>query len=381
MKKIKYDNILNCILGGAIGDALGGPVRDMSYDLIIDKYGKRGLNGLEIDCDNKARVSANTQLTIFTIDGVIKEYTTKYIYGKSKYMTKVMYTNYIRWQYYQGRKISINMDKRLLKDNYLYSVQELKYERYPEQRMADILETEMIEEETENENNFNDGWACLTKTAPIGLVYYEDLETAFDTAVKVAKLTHGHPNAYLSCGVLAVIIASLMQGNRLEVAIQTAIDMLKQKENASEVLRYIALALDLAKDKIHYPEKFDDFGLCDQAHETLAAAIYVCLIGQENISKALVFSVNNSAYGNNIATIVGQVLGIYLGLDDVCKSWSTKLEMYELMKDISNDLFSVIMNKLPKQIDNYDKELNTNDMKYKSVKNIAKWWLIKYDKI
>ena len=40
-----------------------------------------------------------------------------------------------------------------------------------------------------------------------------------------------------------------------------------------------------------------------------------------------------------------------------------------------------ITNKLPKQIDNYDKELNTNEMKYKSVKNIAKWWLIKYDKI
>ena len=172
-----------------------------------------------------------------------------------------------------------------------------------------------------------------------------------------------------------------MQGNRLEVAIQTAIDMLKQKENASEVLRYIALALDLAKDKIHYPEKFDDFGLCDQAHETLAAAIYVCLIGQDSISKALVFSVNNSAYGNNIAAIVGQILGIYLGLDDVCKSWSTKLEMYELIKDISNDLFCVITNKLPKQIDNYDKEINTNEMKYKSVKNIAKWWLIKYDKI
>lgn len=381
MKKLEFDNIFNCILGGAIGDALGVPVRNMSYDLIVNQYGKKGLTGIETDCDGKARVTANTQLNIFTIDALIKAYTRYYIYKDIDLGRKITYTNYLRWQYYQDRKISINVDKELLKDNYLYSIQELKYERYPERRMKEILETEMIDNDDENEQNNNSGWACLTKSVAYGIFYHYDYNTAFDTSVRIAKLTHGHPNAYLSCGTLSVIIANIVNGNKLEKAIQVAIDILKTKSNSKEVLRYIVLALDMAKGEIHYPEKFDDFGLCVQAHEVLAAAIYVCLIGQTSISNALLFAVNNNCYGNNIATIVGQVLGLYVGLDDTCIKWSKKIEMYSLLKDISYDLHYIINKKLPNEIENYDKKLELNEMKYINVKNISNWWLIKYDKI
>ena len=349
MKKLDFNNIFNCILGGALGDALGVPVRNLSYDLIVSQYGKSGLADIEVDCDGKARVTSNTQLNIFTIDALVKAYTKYYIYKDINLGRKLTYTNYLRWQYYQDRKIQNNFDEELLKDNYLYSIQELKYERYAEQRMKDILETGMLQDDDENSDNSNTGWACLAKTVSYGIFFYNDYKATFDMAVKIAKLTHGHPNAYLSCGTLAVIIASIVNGEKLEKAIQNGINIVKQEKNCQEVLSLIVLALEHAKDEIHYPEKFDDFGLCYQAHEVLAAAIYVCLIGQTSISNALLFAVNNSAYGNNIATIVGQILGLYSGLDDVCIKWSKKIEMYDLIKDISYDLYRIVNKKIPNE--------------------------------
>lgn len=381
MKKLELDDIFNCILGGAIGDALGGAVRDLPYDVIISQYGKSGLTGIEVDCDGKARITANTQLNIFSIDALVKAYTKYYIYGDINLGRKLTYTNYLRWQYYQNRKIHYNVDIELLKDNYLYSVQELKYERYAEQRMKDILETGMLNDDEENSDNFNNGFAALTKTVPYGIFFHNDYQLAFDMAVKLAKLTHGHPNAYLSCGVLAVIVASIANGEKLEKAIQNGIDILKQQSDNNEVMEMIAVALKNAKEKTHYPEKFEDFGLCDHAHEVLAAAIYVCLIGQDSISNALLFAVNNSGYGNNIATVVGQILGLYLGLDNTCIIWSQKIELYDLLKDISYDLYRVVNKSIPNEIEDYDKELAINEMKYVNIKNISNWWLIKYDKI
>lgn len=381
MKKLNFNNIFNCILGGAIGDALGVPVRNLSYDLIVSQYGKSGLTDMEADCDGKARVTANTQLNIFTIDALVKAYTKYYIYRDKDLGAKLAYTNFLRWQYYQGRNIQGYFDDELLKDNYLYSIQELKYERYPEKRMIDILETGMIQEDEDNSQNGNSKWACLTKTVPYGIFFHNNYNLAFDTAVKIAKLTHGHPNAYLSCGVLAVIIASIANGEKMQKAIQNGIDILKKKDDADDVLKLIALALQYAKEVNHYPEKFDDFGLCDDAHEVLATAIYVCLIGEGSISKALLFAVNNSVLGNNVATVVGQILGLYSGLDDECKKWAEKIEMYDVLKDISYDLYLVSNKKVPSEIESYDKDLVLNEMKYINVKNISNWWLIKYDKI
>ncbi len=37
------DNAYGCLLGGAVGDALGAPIEFLSIDAIRDKYGKEGI--------------------------------------------------------------------------------------------------------------------------------------------------------------------------------------------------------------------------------------------------------------------------------------------------------------------------------------------------
>lgn len=379
MKKLDFNKIYSCIIGGVVGDALGEPIRDMGYDEIIEEYGKNGYTNLKLDSDGKARITANTQLTIFTIDALIRAYTKYYIYGITGFGRIISYTSYLRWQYTQGREIPNEIDKGMLEDNYLMDYQELKYERYAEDYIKQVLEKEIVEEDGIGYLD-NKGYACLTKTAPIGLVFYNNDKIAFEMAVKVAKLTHGHPTAYLSCGVFAVIIANLAKGKKLEEAIEKALKMVSAKGDASELIEKIKLGLELSKDNIHYAEKLDDFGLCDDAHEVLGAAIYIALTFQDNISDALLYSVNNNCYGSNIACIVGNILGLYRGIDIRVAEWARKIELKDLYKSLAFDLSIIVKKELPKEIENFDKELTIDQMKYVNDLNIANWWLIKYDK-
>ena len=66
IKKIDYkDKYTACLLGGAIGDALGYPIEFMSKNEIVSKYGENGIRDLSVDKKTgKALISDDTQMTV-----------------------------------------------------------------------------------------------------------------------------------------------------------------------------------------------------------------------------------------------------------------------------------------------------------------------------
>ena len=64
--------IRGSLIGGAIGDALGYPVEFMSREHILQKYGDKGIRRFqEFDRNGKAVVSDDTQMTLFTANGLL----------------------------------------------------------------------------------------------------------------------------------------------------------------------------------------------------------------------------------------------------------------------------------------------------------------------
>lgn len=72
--RTKKSQYIGCLLGGAIGDALGYPVEFMSAASIIKKYGKNGIQEYEL-VNGKALISDDTQMTLFTANGLLLGYT------------------------------------------------------------------------------------------------------------------------------------------------------------------------------------------------------------------------------------------------------------------------------------------------------------------
>ena len=69
----KYlDKIRGSLIGGAVGDALGYAVEFMDEGYIFSKYGEDGITEYDIDpVSGKALISDDTQMTLFTANGIL----------------------------------------------------------------------------------------------------------------------------------------------------------------------------------------------------------------------------------------------------------------------------------------------------------------------
>lgn len=97
--------ILYCIRGslmaGAAGDALGYPVEFMSRNAIFSRYGDIGITRFELDSDGKALVSDDTQMTLFTANGILMGITRCCMRGIGAPPEDYVDGAYVDWYYTQ----------------------------------------------------------------------------------------------------------------------------------------------------------------------------------------------------------------------------------------------------------------------------------------
>lgn len=62
--------IRGCLLGGAVGDALGAPVEFLKLAEIRALYGERGIQEFATPCGRVGAITDDTQMTLFTAEGI-----------------------------------------------------------------------------------------------------------------------------------------------------------------------------------------------------------------------------------------------------------------------------------------------------------------------
>ena len=68
-------------MAGAAGDALGYEVEFMSRRAILSRFGENGITKFAIDGNGKALISDDTQMTLFTANGLLMGLTRGYMRG------------------------------------------------------------------------------------------------------------------------------------------------------------------------------------------------------------------------------------------------------------------------------------------------------------
>lgn len=90
--------VRGCLLGGAIGDALGYPIEFDSLDRIRAAHGPRGVTGLVPDGDGVVgRVSDDTQMTLFTVEGLQQAHARERLKGIGGGWPRLVRWAYGRW--------------------------------------------------------------------------------------------------------------------------------------------------------------------------------------------------------------------------------------------------------------------------------------------
>lgn len=331
MKRDK-DHFRGCLLGGAVGDALGAPVEFLLMDKIKKQYGESGVTDLSTGAGGKAEVTDDTQMTLFTAEGILRAVAR----GNEKgicHPPSVVYHAYLRWLHTQGYPKFEELD--WIYDRWLIRLPELHKVRAPGLTCLSALASGKRGTMTERIND-SKGCGGVMRVAPVGLFYPKDL--AFSIACECAALTHGHPSGYLSAGALAYIIASIIEGQDIETAVNNTVAHLKNYEGHEECVQSLLFALELSGSHMPDVDAIARIGKGWVGEEALGISTYCALKHREDFRTALNAAVNHHGDSDSTGAITGNILGAYLGLSKIPRDWVEKLELKDVLIQVADDL-------------------------------------------
>ncbi len=305
------------MLGGAIGDALGAPVEFWPRAQIVDRFGTKGVRAyLAEDVGGRAvygRVTDDTQMTLFTIEGIIRA-SVRTDRGLG-FTVGVLHLAYDRW-----------LDTQLLlgpsgrRDGWLINQQWLYARRAPGLTCLSALEAAR---DPRSDQQFglvasNDSKGCggVMRSAPFGLVLGGLARWQFETAAEAAGYTHGHRTGRIAAGAFAAIVGGIVRGDKLEKAVTDAIRLAAHYEGHEETTRALQRATAIARDE---PKAtvgaLESLGEGWVAEEALAMAVYVALTHPRprDVLDALSLAVSHSGDSDSTGAICGNILGALHG--------------------------------------------------------------------
>ena len=320
------DKYRGCLVGGAVGDALGYAIEFDKEDYIFSHYGKKGIEEYKL-YKGKAVFSDDTQMTLFTAAGLLM--------GED-YLDHInkCYNDWLHTQYSKR-------DKKKQGYCHLYQVKELHASRAPGITCLTALEQGGLGT-IENPINQSKGCGGIMRVAPIGL-YIDDILEADMLAAKASAMTHGHELGYISSAFLVHVIHRLNHGEELQRAIEDAIEnmkiLFKDAQHLDELIELVELAIALSKQDIDDIDAIHALGEGWVAEETLAIAIYCSLRYKHDFSEAIRVSVNHNGDSDSTGAVTGNILGTYLGYSQIDDKYLKNLELKDLIIETADRLY------------------------------------------
>ena len=313
------ERFLGCLLGGAAGDAFGYAVEFSSISDIRRKFGPAGIQEPSLT-DGKLVVSDDTQMTLFTLEGIRKGLEDPLPSTES--FVESIRLSYLDWLGTQGEDHG-NPRKST---GWLAHCPELQVRRAPGMTCVSSLRHGghgTIKE------HLNDSKGCggAMRSAPVGLFRRFDPKQAFELGARSAAITHGHPSGYLSAGMVPAIVRHLMDGMDIRAATEAGLQILKGWDGHEETLHAVTKTLRSASggSKDH-PTTIHSIGGGWVGEEALAIALYAVLVGGSYVEAVRIAS-NHDGDSDSTASIAGQIWGAWKGLREIPPGWIAKLDV------------------------------------------------------
>jgi ADP-ribosylglycohydrolase len=298
-----------CLLGGATADAKGYGVRQAGKDLISD----------------------NTQMTCFTVDGLVWADERALRKGVYAWIPCLFYS-YQKWYYTQTGNLADKQYEFILGGEIL-NWEELFARRGTGETSLNALAGSIGNKYGTIRNRINNSKGCgsVMRVAPVGLYFWKNLDTAFRIGCESGALTHGHMDAILAAGYYAAFIAAIVQGYSIKMSAEKALNRLKKEKEHSACSSLIEKAIKLAGKKTPVNKGMESIGHGYTADEAAALAVYLSIRYQDDFDGAILAATTFQGNTDSIAPICGNALGAYHGASVVPQKWQQELELSELI--------------------------------------------------
>ena len=334
-----------CLIGGAIGDALGYAVEFKEDCDIFAKYGENGITEYDL-VNNTALISDDTQMTLYTANGLLL--------GTTRGMMRGImgtYPSYIALCYKDWLKTQTaeEFEFEPPECSWLNNVPEMNHRRAPGRTCIFYLKHNNLGTTTEPKND-SKGCGGVMRVAPIGLYFDDSRKYSLDEIDRIgaeaAALTHGHELGYIPAAMLVHIIYLL---SHKEFTVLDAVRDAKcamprlfpNTVHLSELTSLTDKAIQLAADKsIDDLDAIRVLGQGWVAEETLAIAIYCSVKYSNDFEKAIITAVNHSGDSDSTGAVTGNILGAYLGINAIPEKFLKNLELKDTILEVADDLFN-----------------------------------------
>ena len=345
-----------CLLGGAIGDALGYPVEFDSHDWIVRRFGPDGITAYASD---EPVFSDDTQMTLFTAVGLLVGDTQAALAGRPGRLEDPC--RYVNLAYLDWLATQHGVSRRTPHVSWIMGIPELNRLRAPGNTCLSALESGGGGTISERINH-SKGCGGVMRVAPWGLFLQGEErlgEGGQDASMTwlvregagMAALTHGNPLGWIPAGVLCYLVSrcafDVPEGaanprDELDAIVTDAIRLLptwfpEVPEDASEMAEILKDARRLADTDFSDLACIRMLGEGWVGEEALAIAVFSALRHADDFSAAVVSAVNHGGDSDSTGAICGNIVGALLGAEAIGPEWDA-IELRDEILGIAGDL-------------------------------------------
>lgn len=326
-----------CMLGMAVGDALGYTVDGKTLSEIRDCYGPNGLLGYDLQETEYAMITSYTQIAAYLSNALLLSVSR----GKGDPVSyaKLGLREWTRsQQFYRDPEVSYC---------WVTKCPQFRRRYCRDARMLDTLRLQAYGA-PESPQNDNNAPGAITTAVAVGMFYNHrrlSPEQIGTLTGQIIGLTHGNPEAILSGVVLAYAIAGILQEPDcpLDQQFRQAIGAMDGQFRArfpvaEDLAQQLRGAIALAQSHTVAGEEGMEQLECVDAAGCLAGAIFASLRNPEDFDSAMITAVNHSGLSAAVGAITGAVLGAKLEEEALPAFYLESLEGVLALQTLAEDL-------------------------------------------
>jgi ADP-ribosylglycohydrolase len=292
-----------CVLGAAIGDAMGHPTEFMSMDAIRQRWGAQGVQGFELYWED----ARGDRFAPYTDDTQMAEAVLRSLLASRE----------------SGEELDAAM-QRMGRAFVGWARQPQGGHRAPGNACLSGCRALAAGAHWSQAGGASaGGCGSVMRAYPFGLVFRHDLQRAERWAVAHSALTHRDPIALAASAAMAVGVALAL---RDESPLQVASMMIAAAARYSpRTATMMSQALDEAQDGTPADHSLDRLrGWA--AHEAIAAAVFLFVRHSDDPRAAILQGANSPGDSDSLATLAGALVGARCGVAQLPQDWLDEVE-------------------------------------------------------
>lgn len=164
------------------------------------------------------------------------------------------------------------------------------------------------------------GNGTVMRCSPVALFDYANLEDVIDHTHKQSLITHRHPDCWDSAIFLNIMINLILDGRAKRESFDHALDM----------FRNVKSPFDYANTRQAVAERFSiipalkEFDVRGEVKATVETAVY-CFLKNDSFETTILEAINMGGDSDTRGAVVGALAGAYYGEKNIPERWKSKL--------------------------------------------------------